>query len=176
MSTPYVGEIRMFGFQRVPNGWFTCDGSLKSIAEYEVLYTLLGTTYGGDGITTFGVPDLRGRVPIHQGQGPGLSRYVVGQMAGTEQVTVLPVQMPAHAPPLMATTALATTGTVGNGVLPATVAGDSVFVKDITGANAAVLAPNVIVSQGGNQAHENQMPTLTVQFCIAWAGVFPTQG
>ncbi|WP_343650724.1 tail fiber protein [Stenotrophomonas sp.] len=174
MSFPFVGEIRMFGFARVPNGWFACDGSLKSIAEYETLFNVLGTTYGGDGNATFGVPDLRGRIPIHQGRGGGLSIYAMGQMAGAEQVTLNVTQMPAHAPSLMATTALATTGAVGTGMVPATVAGDSVFVKDITGATAAVLAANAIVSPGGNQPHDNLMPTLTVQFCIAWAGVFPT--
>ncbi|RDZ28226.1 phage tail protein [Lysobacter silvisoli] len=176
MSTPYVGEIRMFGFSRVPNGWFACDGSLKSIAEYEVLYTLLGTTYGGDGINTFAVPDLRGRVPIHQGHGQGLGTYVIGQMAGSESVTLIQGQLPIHNHPLMATTALATTGAVGNTVLPAAVSGETMYVTDITGATGAALAANAIVATGGNQPHDNEMPTLTVQFCIAWAGIFPSQG
>ena len=175
MSTPYVGEIRMFGFSRVPNGWFTCDGSLKPIAEYEVLFTLIGTTYGGDGMSTFAVPDLRGRVPIHQGRGPGLSTYVMGQMSGSEGVTLNPTQLPSHTPPLMATTALATTGTVGNTVLPAALSGETMYVTDITGATGASLAANTIVSIGGNQPHDNQMPTLTVQFCIAFMGIFPSQ-
>lgn len=176
MSTPYAGEIRMFGFSRVPDGWFTCDGSLKPIADYEVLYTLLGTTYGGDGVSTFAVPDLRGRVPIHQGRGPGLSTYVIGQKAGSEGITLNQPQLPNHTPPLMATTALATTGTVGNTVLPAALSGDTMYVTDITGATGAALADNMIVSTGGNQPHDNQMPTLTVQFCIAFAGIFPSQG
>ncbi|PII21835.1 phage tail protein [Stenotrophomonas sp. LMG 10879] len=175
MSTPYVGEIRMFGFARVPNGWFACNGSLQSIAEYEVLYTLIGTTFGGDGVTTFGVPDLSGRVPIHQGRGQGLSNYVMGQKAGTESVTLLQTQLPQHTPSLMATTALATTGAVGTAVLPAALSGETMYVTDITGANAAVMSPNAVVSMGGNQPHDNQMPTLTVQFCIAWAGIFPSQ-
>ncbi|MCR8714230.1 phage tail protein [Stenotrophomonas indicatrix] len=176
MSTPYIGEIRMFGFSRVPNGWFACDGSLQSIAEYEVLYAVIGTTYGGDGATTFGVPDLRGRVPIHQGRGTGLSSYVMGQMSGSERVTLLQTQLPQHTPPLMATTALATTGAVGTSVLPAALSGETMYVTDITGANGATLAANAVVSLGGNQPHDNQMPTLTVQFCIAWAGVFPSPG
>ena len=176
MSTPYVGEIRMFGFPRVPNGWFVCDGSTRSIAEYQVLYTLLGTTYGGDGITTFALPDLRGRVPVHQGQGLGLSAYALGQKAGTESVTLAVAQLPVENLPLMATTALATTGAVGNTVVPAAVTGDTPFVTDITGATGGELSANAVVSRGGNQPHENQMPTLTVQFCIAWAGVFPSQG
>ncbi|CAH0125026.1 MULTISPECIES: phage tail protein [Stenotrophomonas] len=176
MSTPYIGEIRMFGFARVPNGWFACDGTLQSIAEYEVLYTVIGTTYGGNGATTFGVPDLRGCVPIHQGRGPGLSAYVIGQKAGSESVTLLQTQLPQHTPSLMATTALATTGAVGATVVPAALSGETMYVTDITGANGATLSPNAIVSPGGNQAHDNEMPTLTVQFCIAWAGIYPSQG
>jgi microcystin-dependent protein len=176
MSTPYIGEIRMFGFARVPNGWFACDGSLQSIAEYEVLYTVIGTTYGGDGINTFGVPDLRGRVPIHQGRGQGLSTYVIGQKAGSESVTLLQTQLPQHTPSLMATTVLATTGAVGTTVVPAALSGETMYVTDIAGANGATLSPNAIVSQGGNQPHDNEMPTLTVQFCIAWAGIYPSQG
>ena len=98
MSTPYIGEIRMFSFgtRGAPNGWQACDGSLLPISQYDALFALIGTTYGGDGQTTFGVPDLRGRVPMHQGTGPGLSTYVIGQKAGTETVTVLATQMPAH--------------------------------------------------------------------------------
>ncbi len=94
MSTPYVGEIRMFGFSRTPSGWQTCDGSLLPISQYEVLYTLLGTTYGGDGVTTFAVPDLRGRIPIHQGRGNGLTPKILGQLAGTEQITLILNQIP----------------------------------------------------------------------------------
>ncbi|SFK67665.1 phage tail protein [Lysobacter sp. cf310] len=175
MSTPYVGEIRMFGFGRTPNGWFNCDGSLKSIAEYEVLYTLIGTTYGGDGQSTFAVPDLRGRVPLHQGTGPGLSTRVIGEMSGTESVTLIQTQLPQHNHPLMATTAAATTGTVGATVLPAAVAGDTMYVTDIAGATPAVMSPLATTAIGGNQPHDNLMPTLTVQYCIAWAGVFPSQ-
>jgi len=96
MSQPYVGEIRLFPYNFAPNGWFDCDGRLLSIAEYEVLYTLLGTTYGGDGVNTFGLPNLCGRVPIHQGTGLGMGTYVLGQLAGTEQVTLISSQMPAH--------------------------------------------------------------------------------
>lgn len=176
MSTPYVGEIRMFGFSRVPNGWFACNGSLQPISEYEVLYTLIGTTYGGDGITTFAVPDLRGRVPIHQGRGAGLGTYVIGQMAGSESVTLITTQLPTHTHPLMATTALSTTGAVSNTVLPAAVSGETMYVSSLTGATGVALAANAIVPAGNTQPHDNEMPTLTVQFCIAWAGVFPSQG
>lgn len=175
MSTPYVGEIRMFGFGRVPNGWFSCDGSLQPISEYEVLYTLIGTTYGGDGQSTFALPDLRGRAPIHQGTGPGLSNYVIGQMSGTESVTLLTQQLPNHNHALMATTAAATTGAVGVTVQPAAVSGDTMYVTDITGATGAAQAPAAISSSGNTQPHANLMPTLTVGYCIAWAGIYPSQ-
>ncbi|MEG1117467.1 MAG: tail fiber protein, partial [Janthinobacterium sp.] len=111
MSTPYVGEIRLFSFPRIPTGWFACDGSLKPISEYEVLYILLGTTYGGDGVNTFGVPDLRGQVPLHQGTGPGLTPRVMGQKGGSETVTLLQTQLPAHTHVVSALSSLATVNT-----------------------------------------------------------------
>lgn len=175
MSQPYVGEIRMFGFGRTPNGWQACDGSLLSIAEYEVLFTLIGTTYGGDGQATFAVPDLRGRIPLHQGQGPGLSNYVIGQVAGTETVTLIPTQMPAHTHTLLATTAAATALTPANNLLPGAVSGDTFYVNSITGNTAAPMSAQMISQSGGSQPHDNTMPTLTVQYCIAWAGIFPSQ-
>lgn len=176
MSQPYVGEIRMFGFGRTPNGWQACDGTLLPIAEYEVLYTLLGTTYGGDGQSTFGVPDLRGRLPIHQGTGPGLSNYVIGQKSGTESVTLLSQQMPAHTHTAVATTGAATALTPGIALLPGAVSGDNFYASDITGATAVPMSAQSTGLAGGSQPHENCMPTLTVQYCIAWAGIFPSQG
>jgi len=165
----------MFAFPRLPNGWLACDGSLQQIADYEVLFNLITTTYGGDGSSTFGLPDLRGRVPVHQGAGLGLSPYVIGQKAGNESVTLQPSQVPLHTPSLMATTALASSMAVGPSVLPAALSGDTMYVTDISGGTPAVLAPNAIVSTGGNQPHGNTMPTLTVQFCIAYAGIYPSQ-
>lgn len=176
MSQPYVGEIRMFGFGRLPNGWFTCDGTLKSIAEYEVLFALLGTTYGGDGITTFGVPDLRGALPIHQGTGPGLTARTLGQRGGTETVTLTTQQMPAHAHALVATTAAATLDTPGPTTLPGVVSGETFYVGDVsTGVTAVQMQPAAVSLSGGNQPHPNCMPTLTVQYCIAWTGIYPSQ-
>lgn len=178
MSQPYIGEIRMFAFgtRGAPNGWQACDGSLLAISEYDALFALIGTTYGGDGQTTFAVPDLRGRIPIHQGTGPGLSNYVIGQRAGTETVTVLPTQMPAHTHTAVATTAAATTGTPGTTVLPGAVSGQTMYVTDLTGAMPFNLAASTVSLAGGSQPHENCMPTLTVQFCIAVFGIFPSQG
>lgn len=174
MSTPYIGEIRMFGFGRTPNGWQACDGSLLPISQYDALFALIGTTYGGDGQTTFAVPDLRGRLPIHQGQGPGLSNYVIGQMAGTETVTVLQTQMPAHTHTLVATTGASTATTPGNTLLPGAVSGDTFYVNTVTGNTAAAMSAQMITLSGGSQPHENTMPTLTVQYCIATFGIFPS--
>lgn len=177
MSTPYIGEIRMFGFgtRGAPNGWQACDGSLLPISQYDALFALIGTIYGGDGQTTFAVPDLRGRLPIHQGQGPGLSNYVIGQRAGTETVTVLSTQMPAHTHTLVVTSGAASAVTPGNTLLPASVSGESFYASDITGATALPMSPQSTSLAGGSQPHENCMPTLTVQYCIATQGIFPSQ-
>jgi microcystin-dependent protein len=175
MSAPYVGEIRMFSFPRIPTGWFACDGSLKSISDYQVLYTLIGTTYGGDGVQTFGVPDLRGQVPLHQGTGPSLTPRVLGELGGSENVTLLTPNMPAHNHSFTASTAAASTITPGSGVLPGAVTGDTLYLTTVTGANTQAYSPAAVQQQGGNVAHENLMPTLTVSICIAWAGVFPSR-
>lgn len=175
MSTPYIGEIRMFGFGRTPIGWQACDGSLLPISQYETLFVLIGTTYGGDGQSTFAVPDLRGRLPIHQGQGAGLSNYVIGQMAGTENVTVLTTQMPAHTHVMVATTGASTAITPGPALLPGSVSGDTFYVNTVTGNTAAAMSDQMLTMSGGSQPHENCMPTLTVQYCIATEGIFPQQ-
>jgi microcystin-dependent protein len=174
MGTPFIGEIRMFGFGRTPQGWQACDGSLLSISEYEPLYVLLGTTYGGDGQNTFGVPDLRGRLPIHQGQAPGLSNYVLAQRAGTETVTLTELQMPAHTHTAQATTAAAT-ATAPAGLLPGTVNGSLFYASDTTGSTTLAMSGQSTSFAGGNQPHDNTMPTLTVQYCIATTGIFPQQ-
>ena len=175
MSTPYVGEIRLFGFGRVPNGWFTCDGSVKSIAEYEVLYALIGTTYGGDGNTTFAVPDLRGQLPIHQGTGPGLSNYVIGQASGSESVTLIQQQMPAHGHTLLATALTASATQVGTGVELGGLNGDLMYVTDTSGSTAITMNPASLTFNGGNQPHNNQQPYLALNFCICLSGEFPVR-
>lgn len=175
MSTPYIGEIRMFGFSRgAPNNWQTCDGSLLPISQYDALFSLIGTTYGGDGQTTFAVPDLRGRLPIHQGTGAGLGTYVIGQQSGSETVTVLPTQMPAHTHTLVATTGAASSLTPGNTLLPGTVSGDSFYASDVSGATLVAMSSMSSSMGGGSQPHENCMPTLPVQYCIATFGIYPS--
>ncbi|MBX4869965.1 phage tail protein (plasmid) [Rhizobium bangladeshense] len=173
MSTPFVGEIRLFGFSRVPSGWLPCNNSLQPISEYENLFTLIGTTYGGDGETTFATPNLCGRVPVHQGSGPNLSTYVIGQFAGSENVTLLPTQMPAHTHPYLATTGLAEATLVSSSELAA-LSGDTMYATDISGATPITASQAAIQATGSTVMHDNTMPTLTVQYCIAWAGIFPS--
>ncbi|KHA76709.1 phage tail protein [Janthinobacterium lividum] len=176
MTTPYVGEIRLFAFPRIPTGWFACDGSLKPIANNEVLFTLLGTTYGGDGVNTFAVPDLRGQVPLHMGTGPGLTNRPIGQRSGSESVTLLATQLPSHTHPFNVNSTLATANVPANNLLlTAPSNNDKMYTSDLTGLTAYALATTATGTTGGNLAHENTMPTLTASFCIAWAGIFPSQ-
>lgn len=176
MSEPYVGEIRMFGFPRVPTGWLPCTGGLYAISQYDALFNLIGTTYGGDGVVTFATPQLSGRVPIHQGAATGLSSYVIGQMAGSESVTLLPTQIPQHNHSMTATPSSANATSVSTTVQLGAVTSDTMYVTDITGATSFITAPQSTQPSGGNSPHDNTMPTLTVQFCIAWAGIYPMQG
>lgn len=175
MSEPFVGEIRMFGFGRIPTGWLACDGSLQSIAEYDMLYTLLGTTYGGDGQTTFALPDLRGQAPVHQGNGQGLTPRVIGEAGGSESVTLVAAQLPVHTHTFLADQGAATASTPDPtqtlGALPS----DTQYLTDVTGAVMYPLQPNSVMPAGNSLPHDNIMPTLTVSFCIAWAGIFPSQ-
>lgn len=173
MAHPFVGEIRLFAGNFAPNGWAFCDGSLLSIAQNDVLFSLIGTTYGGDGQNTFALPDMRGRVPVHQGQGPGLSPYMIGQAAGVEQVTLLAQQMPSHSHVLNATTADATTGTGVAGDLTGKAATTS-FYGSTPGGGA--LASQALTTSGGSQPHNNMAPFLGLNFIISLFGIYPSQG
>ncbi|MDN5848788.1 MAG: tail fiber protein [Nitrococcus sp.] len=175
MSTPFVGEMRMFGFSRVPAGWLPCNGQLLPISQNQALFSLIGTTYGGDGQTTFAVPDLRGRVPLHAGSGPGLSSRTLGEGGGTENVTLTAAQIGAHSHGFTATTSVASVTTPGPTLALGTLSGDSMYATDISGAASVTLAPSSISASGGGAPHENLMPTLTVQFCIAAEGIFPAR-
>lgn len=174
MSTPYIGEIRLFGFHRIPVGWASCDGSLLPISQYDTLFALIGTTYGGDGQTTFAVPDLRGRVPLHNGQGPGLSTRIIGEMSGTESVTLLPTQLPSHSHTFFATTTSASSASPGASFELGAVSGDTPYATDLNAATAT-LSANAMTAAGGTQPHDNTMPTLTAGYCIALEGIFPQQ-
>lgn len=174
MSTPFLGEIRLFPYTFAPVNWQLCDGSLLSISNYDALYTLLGTTYGGDGINTFGVPDLRGRVPVHQGTGNGLTPRVIGQRDGTEGVTITSLQMPAHSHPFTAATSIASLNAPAANAQFGGLGTDTMYSG--TGTAATVSPATGTISQvGGNSPHDNTMPTLTASFCIALFGIFPSQ-
>jgi microcystin-dependent protein len=173
MSTPFVGEIRMFAGTFNPRGWLLCNGALVSISQLEVLFVLIGTTYGGDGVNTFGLPNLQGRRPVHQGQGPGLSTYVIGTLAGSESVTLTAALLPVHTHAVSAVSASAATSTTPTGNLWATWSDDQ---YDTSGAPNATLASSAIGnSGGGNLPHSNISPFLAVNFIICTQGVFPSQ-
>jgi len=175
MATPYIGEIKMFGGTFAIQGWAFCDGSLVGVNQNPPLYQLLGTTYGGDGLATFGLPDLRGRVPIHQGQGAGLANYVIGQQGGAETVTLVANQLPSHTHQAVGTVqgiaaSNPANNTWGNG---SSVAANSFG----PGASAnATMNAGSIGMNGGNQAHDNMLPFQVINFIIALEGIFPPQG
>ena len=171
---PFIGEIRLLPYTFAPNGWLDCDGSLLSIAQYSTLYALLGTTYGGDGQTTFALPDMRGRVPLHMGQGLGLRPYTLGMRDGTEQVTLMATQVPSHTHTMMATTLAANTTAPGNAVELGSLSGDTLYTNDTSGLTPLHVANTMVGTTGNNQPHDNCMPTLTVRYCICWAGVYPS--
>ena len=171
MSSPYVGEIRMFGGNFAPAGWAFCDGATLLISENDTLFNLLGTTYGGDGQETFNLPDLRGRIPIHQGQGPGLSNYIIGQASGSETVTLTTSQIPSHNHSYQATTNPANSTNPNDGLL----ARSSVDIYTADLSAQAVMSPQSIGSTGGGQAHDNMMPFLVVSFIISLFGIYPSQ-
>lgn len=168
MAAPYIGEIRMFGGNFAPDGWATCDGQTLSIAENEALFTLIGTTYGGNGTTTFALPDLRGRAATHLGSG-----FVQGQSGGTETVTLTTAQLPSHSH----AAAGAPGGTVKSPAGQVWAADRGQNVAPYTAApNGSAMAPAAIGQQGGSQPHDNMQPFLTVSFIIALQGIFPSQG
>lgn len=175
--TPYVGEIRMFPFQRAVTGWVPCDGRLLSINGNETLYALIGTTFGGNGQTDFGLPDLRGRVPLHQGQGIGLSPRVMGMIAGNETVNLNTTQMAQHSHPVYATTNAGSTQSPGTTVVTgALTSNDTMYASSISGAYSFNMATDAVTIQGGSNPHENTMPTLTIGYYIATYGIYPSQG
>lgn len=170
MSTPYVGEIRLFAGNFAPVGWALCQGQLLSIADNDVLFQLIGTTYGGDGQQTFAMPDLRGRLPVHQGQGPGLSSRVIGEVGGSETVTLTLAQMPVHSHAMAGSSAAASMGSPGGAMLATT----AVNSYD-TSAGSTAMAAGAIGSSGASQPHQNMGPTLALNYIIALFGIFPSQ-
>jgi microcystin-dependent protein len=172
MAQPYVGEIRMFAGNFAPNGWMFCEGQPLPISENEVLFQLIGTTYGGDGEETFNLPNLASRVPMHMGTGPDGTTYQIGEMAGTEQETLTIQQIPNHSHPLTGSTAIGNQGTPVGNVLATTSGGISLYYEGGVDANMNAQA---ITPAGGSQPHENTQPFLCINFIISLFGVFPSQ-
>jgi microcystin-dependent protein len=174
MTDPFLAEIRMFAGNFAPTGWALCNGQLMSISQNTALFALLGTTYGGDGRVTFGLPNLQGSAPMQQGQGPGLSQRYLGEVGGTASVTLLQSEMPGHTHQVTTVNALgdvtdptgARLGQAGNGRVRDRIYGDP------ANPNTA-LSSQAFLAQGGSQPHNNMPPYLTITFIIALQGIFP---
>ncbi|KZL12670.1 Phage Tail Collar Domain protein [Pseudovibrio axinellae] len=170
MSEPFVGEIRMFAGSFAPRSWAFCDGQLMAISQNDALFSLLGTIYGGDGRTTFALPDLRGRIPIHQGSGPGLSSRSLGARGGSEKVTLTVNQIPSHTHTFTASDNLASDAAPGGKVLARQA--DDFYNPDTA---TASMGANSISSTGNSGSHDNLMPYLCINFIIALFGIYPSR-
>jgi microcystin-dependent protein len=179
MADPYLGQITMFGGNYAPRGYSFCNGQTLSIQQNTALFSLLGTYYGGNGISTFQLPNLQSTLPLCMGQGPGLSYYTIGETAGSQNVTLLSNQIPTHTHLMMASTGNANAAAISTSVIPAKppVANSYFYANpgspplNMLAFNAGALAP-----AGGNQPHSNLMPSLCITFCIAMSGIFPSRG
>lgn len=166
---PFLGQILLIPYNFAPKGWAFCDGSLLPISQYTALFSLLGTTYGGNGTTTFALPDLRGRVPVSSGQGPGLQQYPLGEMAGSETVTLITAQIPAHTHTVQASEGASAPDPQGH--FPGT---DTLTNIYDTTANTT-MNPQMIGATGGSQPHENRQPFLVMNYVIAIEGIYPSR-
>jgi microcystin-dependent protein len=171
VSNPFLAEIRIFPFNFAPKGWAFCNGQIMSISQNTALFSLLGTTYGGDGKSNFALPNLQGNAPMHPGQGPGLSLHDLGETGGSDTVTLLQSQMPSHLHAVTASQADAT-DRLPTGNLPAGGLGIGQYAAPGTVTN---LSTKATTAAGGGLAHNNLMPYLTLNFCIALQGVFPAR-
>jgi microcystin-dependent protein len=171
MSEPFVGEIRMFAGNFAPRAWAFCDGQLLAISQNDALFSLLGTTYGGDGRTTFALPEMRGRIPLHAGSGPGLTPRRLGQRAGRERVTLNTTQLATHTHNFHANTAQAT-DTAPEDLLTAQGIGINLYANETQDVS---MASNMVAATGGSRSHNNLMPTLCVNFIIALFGTYPSR-
>lgn len=174
MSEPFLGEIRMFAGNFAPRGWALCDGQLLAVSSHDALFSLLGTIYGGDGRTTFGLPDMRGRLPMHQGTGPGLSQRNLGSKSGTERVTLNNTQLASHSHGLGYTDSRADVASPVDAVLARSAAGDLQFIDTVGNADK-FMASETIGSTGQGNSHNNMSPYLCVHFIIALIGIYPSR-
>lgn len=166
MAQPYIGEIRMFAGNFAPAGWMFCEGQLLPISENDTLFNLIGTTYGGDGQSTFALPDLRGRIPLHQGNG-----LILAETGGAEEITLTINQIPAHSHPFLAATSNGTAVNPGNNVIAASASSVQPYIQDVP---AVTMNPAAVGPVGGSQPHTNFQPYLCVDFIISLFGIFPS--
>ncbi|MDA8018204.1 MAG: tail fiber protein [Thermoanaerobaculia bacterium] len=174
MSEPFIAEIRIFAGNFAPRSWAFCDGQLLPISNNTALFSLIGTTYGGDGRTTTALPNLQGRAPMHPGRGPGLTARRLGEKVGVETVTLVEAQIPSHSHTARAATSVAPTGTPSNTTALARSGGGQGYQTN-TSANLVDLASETLATTGGGQAHDNIQPYLTLNFIIALQGLFPSR-
>lgn len=170
MADPFVAEIRIFPFNFAPKGWAWCDGQLMPLSQNTALFSLLGTTYGGNGKSNFALPDLQGRAPMHPGQGPGLSLHDLGETGGSETVTLLESEIPAHSHAVKASLSDGTNQSPVGELLASAVGGLQLYAAPGT---LTQMSPSATTPAGGDQPHNNLQPYLTFYFCIALQGVFP---
>ena len=175
MADPFVAEIRIFPFNFAPRGWAWCDGQLMPLSQNTALFSLLGTTYGGNGKSNFALPDLQGRAPMHPGQGPGLSLHDLGETGGSETVTLLESEIPAHSHALRANSDIANVQSPGPARSLARSQNASAY-QSTTNQNLVSLSDQALAPAGGDQPHNNLQPYLTFYFNIALQGVFPPRG
>lgn len=168
MSDVFIGEIKMFGGNFAIRGYAFCNGQLMAIAENDALFSLIGTTYGGDGVNTFGLPDLQGRIPIHQGQGPGLTNRLIGEKSGAENVTLTTAQIPSHNHQVLANSNTGASTSPQNNI----VAGSSANPYNTTAA-ATQMGNQTIGQTGGSQPHDNVMPYQCITYIISLFGIYP---
>jgi microcystin-dependent protein len=174
MADPFVAEIRIFPFNFAPRGWAWCDGQLLPLSQNTALFSLLGTTYGGNGKSNFALPDLQGRAPMHPGQGPGLSLHDLGETGGSETVSLLESEIPSHAHTLRGDANPAETPDPGGNSLARATSINPY--QTVINSNLVNMAPEALAPAGGDQPHNNMQPYLTFYFCIALQGVFPPRG
>lgn len=175
MSDQFVAEIRIFPFNFAPTGWAFCNGQLMPISQNTALFSLLGTTYGGDGKSTFGLPNLQGSSPMQAGQGPGLSLRDLGEVGGAQTVTLLQTEMPAHSHTAIAASGGGQPSPSGNAWASGLKTGPSIYTPSGTGNSDVQMSPFALSIAGGSLPHNNMMPYLTLSFCIALQGIFPAR-
>ena len=175
MSEPFIGEICIFGFNFAPRGWAFCDGQLLPISQNTALFSLLGTTYGGDGRTTFRLPNLQGAAPLHPGQGPGLSLYRLGQTGGAQAVTLLTSEIPNHQHQALANTTGTQTERSTNNTWSTPGTGRGLNIYDPAPGSAPQMSAQALQASGGSTPHNNMPPYLALNYCIALVGIYPSR-